>query len=101
MTTNSASRESLVFRHPVIVAFVIGAILTLLAVWPMVIMVVPDRLFSLAKICTVFTMPGLAFAIAAAQNVHEYSPIVVSLGDFIFYSALAGFFIWLWRRRVR
>jgi hypothetical protein len=97
---DGASHDRLLLRHPFVLTFVAGALLTLLGVWPMVMMVVPDRLDTVAKICTTLALPGLIVAVAIAQNVHTYSPVVVYLADFFFYSALAGFVIWLWRRRV-
>jgi hypothetical protein len=82
-------------------AFAVGLLITLIGIWPIILITVPDRLDTFATVCTGLALPGIITSLAIAQNVHGGSRIVIFLGNWLVYSALAGLILLWWRRRVR
>ena len=92
-------QDSFTLRHPAIAAVILGFLLALVGTWPMLAVVVPDSLETLAKICAPVAFPGIYAALAVGQNVHDYSRTVVFLGNLLFYSVVVALILRLGRRR--
>jgi hypothetical protein len=70
------------------VATLIGLSVSALGAWPMFLVVVPDRLEAVSRICALVLLPGIMVALAIGEGVHTYSRGVVFLGSVLFYSAV-------------
>ena len=98
---SKTSQDTFTLRHPSVVALAFGLLFTLIGMWPIILVDVPDRIDTFAAVCTGLALPGVVAAMVMAQSLQVGSRIIMFLGNLFFYSALAGLFVWWRRRRVR